>query len=177
LCAALQNANAIHFSEAQLMSLPFTIRAKKAYEIAKSETMRLYHEAIDTEHLLLALLLDGTGVAITAIKNLGADLSRIESELRLRMPPDVECVYMGLAQTMAVKRVVDYAIDEARLFGHDYCGTEHLLLGLFREANGVAAEVLTQFGLSYNQVRSEIVTILRAENDRANGFPLKSRFK
>src|SRR6187401_1288453 len=120
----------------------FTDRARKVMNLAKQEAQRLNHEYIGTEHILLGLIEEGSGVAAHVLKDLGIDFRkiRLEAEKLVRGGPDI--VTMGkLPQTPRVKQVLKYSIEEAQLLEHDYVGSEHLLLGLIREKEGVAAQI------------------------------------
>jgi ATP-dependent Clp protease ATP-binding subunit ClpC len=139
----------------------FTDRARKVMQLANQEAQRFNHEYIGTEHLLLGLVKEGTGVAANVLNDLGFDLRiiRLEVEKIVQASPDM--VRMGkLPLTPRVKMVIEYAIEEARNLNHNYIGTEHLLLGLVREEGGVAAQVLMNLGLKLNDVRSEVLNLL-----------------
>src|SRR5262245_42722533 len=139
----------------------FTDRARKVMQLANQEAQRLYHEYIGTEHILLGLIKEGSGVAANVLKNLDIDLRkmRLEVEKLVLWGPDM--VSLGkLPQTPRTKKVIEYAIEEARNLNHNYVGTEHLLLGLLREQEGVAAQVLMNLGLRLEDVREEVLNLL-----------------
>src|SRR3982750_4845178 len=141
----------------------FTDRARKVMQLANQEAQRFNHEYVGTEHVLLGLIKEGSGVAANVLKNLDADpgKSRNEGEKLVKSGPDM--VTMGkLPQTPRAKKVIEYAIEEARNLNHNYVGTEHLLLGLLREHDGVAAQVLMNLGLKLEEVREEVLNLLGA---------------
>jgi hypothetical protein len=139
----------------------FTDRARKVMQLANQEAQRFNHEYIGTEHLLLGLVKEGSGVAAHVLKNLDINTGklRLEVEKIVRSGPDR--VTMGkLPQTPKVKKVIEYSIEEARNLNHNYVGTEHLLLGLLREQEAVAAQVLMNLGLKLEDVRVEVLNLL-----------------
>src|SRR5262245_34591081 len=121
-----------------------TDRARKTMAFANQEAQRLNHEYIGTEHILLGLLDEGSGVGANVLKKLGFDLDKVRRKTEKLIHAGVkETITLGkLPQTPRAKTVIEYAIHEARGFSHNYVGTEHLLLGLIREEEGVAAQVL-----------------------------------
>jgi ATP-dependent Clp protease ATP-binding subunit ClpC len=141
----------------------FTDRARKVMALANQEAQRFNHEYIGTEHILLGLVKEGSGVGANVLKNLGVDLRKIRLEVEKLVKSGPEMVTMGkLPQTPRAKRVIEYAIEEARNLNHNYVGTEHLLLGLLREQDGVAAQVLMNLGLKLEDVREEVLNLLGA---------------
>jgi ATP-dependent Clp protease ATP-binding subunit ClpA len=139
----------------------FTDRARKVLQLANEEAQRFNHEYIGTEHILLGLIKEGSGVAANVLKNLDVDLrkTRLEVEKLVQSGPDM--VTMGrLPQTPRAKKVIEYAMEEVRNLNHNYLGTEHILLGLFREREGVAAQVLINLGLKLEDVREEVLRLL-----------------
>jgi ATP-dependent Clp protease ATP-binding subunit ClpC len=139
----------------------FTDQARKVMQLAHQESQRFNHEYVGTEHLLLGLIKEGTGVAANILRNLDIDLRmvRIEVEKLVQAGPDM--VTMGkLPMTPRTKKVLEYAIEESRNFNHNYVGTEHLLLGLIREEEGVAAQVLMNLGLKLEDLREEMLNLL-----------------
>jgi ATP-dependent Clp protease ATP-binding subunit ClpC len=139
----------------------FTDRARKVMQLANQEAQRFNHEYIGTEHILLGLVKEGSGVAANVLKNLNVDLRKIRAEVEKLVQPGPEMVTMGkLPQTPRAKKVIEYSIEEARNLGHNYVGTEHLLLGLLREQEGVAAQVLMNLGLKLEDVREEVLNLL-----------------
>ena len=139
----------------------FTDRARKVMQLANQEAQRFNHEYIGTEHVLLGLVKEGSGVAANVLKNLDVDLRRIRNEVEKIVQSGPDMVTMGkLPQTPRAKKVIEYAMEEARNLNHNYVGTEHLLLGLLREQEGVAAQVLMNLGLKLEDVREEVLNLL-----------------
>ncbi len=139
----------------------FTERARKVLLYAREEAKNFNHDYIGTEHILLGLIKEGQGVAAAVLQNLGLSLERIrlEIEKRVESGPDVE-ILGEIEFTPKAKRVIELAMDEARKFGHNYIGTEHLLLGLLLEEEGVAASVLHGLGVSLRKIKNEIMQLL-----------------
>ncbi len=141
----------------------FTDRARKVMQLANQEAQRFKHEYIGTEHILLGLVKEDNGVAVTALKNLGVERHRIRIEIEKLILEGSPGSRTGkLPQTPRAKKVVEYAMEEAWTLNHDYVGTEHFLLGLLREDEAVAAQVLMNLGLRLDKVRAEIQAILQA---------------
>jgi hypothetical protein len=139
----------------------FTDRARKVMQLANQEAQRFNHEYIGTEHILLGLIREGSGVAANVLKNLDIDLRKIRLEVEKIVQSGPDMVTMGkLPQTPRAKKVIECAIEEARKLNHNYVGTEHLLLGLLREWEGVAAQVLMNLGLKLEDVREEVLNLL-----------------
>jgi Clp amino terminal domain, pathogenicity island component len=137
----------------------FTDRARKAMKLANNEARRFNHEYIGTEHILLGLIKEGSGVAAIVLEKLNMDLRHIRLEVEKIVQAGPNTVTWGkLLQTPKAKKVIEYAIDEARQLGQDWVGTEHILLGLVREEYGVAAQILMNLGLSLPQVRDEVLS-------------------
>jgi len=148
----------------------FTDRARKVMALANQEAQRFNHEYIGTEHILLGLVKEGSGVGANVLKNLDVDLRKVRLEVEKLVKAGPEMVTMGkLPQTPRAKKVIEYAIEEARNLNHNYVGTEHLLLGLLREHDGVAAQVLMNLGLKLEQVREEVLNLLGAGSDSDEG--------
>jgi ATP-dependent Clp protease ATP-binding subunit ClpC len=140
-----------------------TDRARKVMALANQEAQRFNHEYIGTEHILLGLVKEGSGVGANVLKNLGIDLRKVRLEVEKLVKSGPEMVTMGkLPQTPRAKKVIEYAIEEARNLNHNDVGTEHLLLGLLRERDGVAAQVLMNLGLKLEDVREEVLNLLGA---------------
>jgi ATP-dependent Clp protease ATP-binding subunit ClpC len=139
----------------------FTDRARKVMQLANQEAQRFNHEYIATEHILLGLIKEGNGVAANVLHNLDADLKKIRAEVEklVQNGPDM-VTNSKLPLTPLAKRVVEHAGEEARTLGHNYVGTEHLLLALLREHEGVAAQAMTRLGLELDHVRSEVLNLL-----------------
>src|SRR5512136_878400 len=152
----------------------FTDRARKVMALANQEAQRFNHEYIGTEHILLGLVKEGSGVGANVLKNLDVDLRKVRLEVEKLVKSGPDMVTMGkLPQTPRAKKGIEYAIEEARNLGHNYVGTEHLLLGLLREKDGVAAQVLTNLGLKLEEVREEVLNLLGAgaETEEAPSAP------
>ena len=133
----------------------FTDRAKKVMNLARQEAQRFNHEYLGTEHLLLGIVREGTGTAISVLKNLEFSQKQLEAELVARMPPTENVLTLGeIPFSPQAKKVLELSVEEARLLGQNYIGTEHLLLGLVKEDSGIAAQVLKSFGLSLTMLRS-----------------------
>ena len=142
-----------------------TDRARKVMALANQEAQRFNHEYIGTEHILLGLVKEGSGVGANVLKNLDIDLRKVRLEVEKLVKSGPDMVTMGkLPQTPRAKKVIEYAIEEARNLNHNYVGTEHLLLGLLREHDGVAAQVLMNLGLKLEEVREEVLNLLGAES-------------
>ncbi len=150
----------------------FTDRARKVMALANQEAQRFNHEYIGTEHILLGLVKEGSGVGANVLKNLDVDLRKVRLEVEKLVHSGPEMVTMGkLPQTPRAKKVIEYAIEEARNLNHNYVGTEHLLLGLLREHDGVAAQVLMNLGLKLEEVREEVLNLLGAGVDKEDTEP------
>lgn len=148
----------------------FTDRARKVMALANQEAQRFNHEYIGTEHILLGLLKEGSGVGANVLKNLGVNLGKARREVERLVKTGPEPVTMGkLPQTPRAKRVIEYATEESRNLHHNYVGTEHILLGLLRESDGVAAQVLMKLGLKLETVRAEVLNLLGAQPEAASG--------
>lgn len=143
----------------------FTNRAKQVIKLAKKEAQRLNHNYLGTEHLLLGLLKLGQGVAVNVLKNLGLDFETVRQEVErlVGYGPEIQ-VYGDPALTGRVKKVFEFANEEASNLGHNYVGTEHLLLGLLRQSDGVAAQVLENLNVDLQEVRKEVLKELETFN-------------
>jgi ATP-dependent Clp protease ATP-binding subunit ClpC len=131
--------------------------------LANQEAQRFNHEFICTEHLLLGVVKEGSGVGATVLKNLDVDIKKLRLEVEKLVHSGPDMVTMGkLPQTPKAKKVIEYAIEEARALNHNYVGTEHILLGLLRESDGIAAQVLMNLGLKLEEVRQEVLNLLGA---------------
>jgi ATP-dependent Clp protease ATP-binding subunit ClpC len=145
----------------------FTDRAKKVMQIANSEAQRLQHEYIGTEHILLALVREGAGVAANVLQILGVDLKKVRKDLETIVAGPVEFHSGKLPQAPRAKKAIEYAIEEARALKHNFVGTEHLLLGLLRGDGNVAAQVLINHGVQLPMAREEVCKLLGYPPDRA----------
>ena len=154
------------FEDGAAMYAQFTDRARKVMELGNQEAQRFNHEYLGTEHVLLGLVKEGSGVASNVLKNLGIDLHNVRLELEKIVQSDETVVPMTpLPMTPRAKKVIEYALEEARSLKHLYVGTEHLLLGLVREDAGVAAQILMNLGLRLQVVRQEVLNILGHHQD------------
>ncbi len=139
----------------------FTERARKVIVLAKEEARRFNHDYIGTEHLLLGLIREGEGVAAAVLQKLGLDLETIRIEVEKLVQPGPQTQVLGdIPFTPRSKKALELSAEEARALGHNYIGTEHLLLGLIKEGEGMAYRVLLNLGLDLNKVRSEVMDLL-----------------
>jgi ATP-dependent Clp protease ATP-binding subunit ClpC len=142
----------------------FTDRAKKVMNLARQEAQRFNHEYIGTEHVLLGLVQEGSGVAANVLRQMSIDLSKIRSEVEKMVKTGPSMVTMGqLPFTPRAKKVLELSMEEASNLNHNYIGTEHLLLGLIKENEGIAAQVLMNLGVKLEDVREEVLEFLGAE--------------
>jgi ATP-dependent Clp protease ATP-binding subunit ClpC len=147
-----------------LMFDRFTDRARKVMGLARQEAQRFNHDYIGTEHILLGLVQEGSGVAASVLKNLDIDLKKIRQEVEKLVSTGTTMVSMGqLPFTPRAKKVLELSLEEASNLGHTYIGTEHLLLGLIRESEGIAAQVLRNLKVKVEDVREEVLELLGAE--------------
>lgn len=138
----------------------FTERARKVLTLAQEEAQRFNHNYIGTEHLLLGLVREGDGVAAKVLANLGVELNKVRSAVEFIIGRGDRTVTGDIGLTPRAKKVIELAVDEARRLNHHYIGTEHLLLGLVREGEGIAAGVLESLGVSLDKVRNQIIHVL-----------------
>jgi ATP-dependent Clp protease ATP-binding subunit ClpC len=152
----------------------FTERARKVIILAKEEAKRFNHDYIGTEHILLGLIKEGESVAAAVLQNLGLSLDTIRLEVEKLVQFGPSTVVSGdIPFTPKAKKVIELAMDEARRLGHNYIGTEHLLLGLIKEGEGVASHVLMNVGLDLNKVRAEVIKLLGSTTPSSEtGAPL-----
>jgi len=141
----------------------FTDRARKVLTYAQDEAQRFDHNYIGTEHLLLGLVREGEGVAAQVLKNMGLELAKVRSAVEFIIGRGDRPVMGEVGLTPGGKRVIELAIDEARQLGQNYIGTEHLLLGLVREGEGIAAGVLESLGVNLDKVRHEVIRVISQE--------------
>jgi ATP-dependent Clp protease ATP-binding subunit ClpC len=147
----------------------FTERARRVVFLSQQEAARLQHNVVGTEHLLLGLIAEGEGVAAKALESMGISLERVQNEIERiigigEYPPMTEIPF-----TPRAKRVLELALDEGRQLGHNYVGTEHILLGLIREGEGIAAQVLKNLGADLDKVRKQVVQLLGGSNMNSFG--------
>jgi ATP-dependent Clp protease ATP-binding subunit ClpC len=138
----------------------FTERARKVLQLAQEEAQRFNHNYIGTEHLLLGLVREGEGVAAKVLANLGVDLNKVRSAVEFIIGRGDRTVTGDIGLTPRAKKVIELSVDEARRLNHHYIGTEHLLLGLVREGEGIAAGVLESLGVSLDKVRNQVIYVL-----------------
>ena len=137
----------------------FTERAQKVLALAQEEALRLGHNNIGTEHILLGLVREGEGIAAKALQALGLGSDKIQKEVESLIGRGQE-MSQTIHYTPRAKKVIELSMDEARKLGHSYVGTEHILLGLLREGEGVAARVLNNLGVSLNKARQQVLQLL-----------------
>ncbi|MCS7255323.1 MAG: ATP-dependent Clp protease ATP-binding subunit [Thermomicrobium sp.] len=138
----------------------FTERAKKVLALAQEEARRFNHNYIGTEHLLLGLVREGEGVAARVLQSMGVQLPKVRSAVEFIIGRGESTVVGEIGLTPRARKVIEYAVDEARRLGHHYIGTEHLLLGLVREGEGIAAGVLESLGVNLEKVRQQVLQVL-----------------
>jgi len=139
----------------------FTERARKVIILAKEEARRFNHDYIGTEHILLGLIREGEGVAAAVLQKLDVSLENIRLEIEKLVQPGPSTQIIGdIPFTPRAKKALELAAEEARSLGHNYIGTEHLLLGLIREGEGIASQVLLNLGMDLNSVRNEVMGLL-----------------
>jgi len=141
----------------------FTERARRVIILAQEEAKRLNHSAVGTEHILLGIIREGEGVASKVLESLSISPDRVRTEIESAIGRGERAPYEEVAFTQRAKKVLELALDEARRLGHNYIGTEHLLLGLIREGEGVAARVLEAMGADLERVRAQVVYLLGEE--------------
>jgi hypothetical protein len=135
----------------------FTERARSVLQLAQEEAQRFHHNYIGTEHLLLGLLREGEGVGAQVLTSLEVDLSQARSAVEFIIAPGDRVVSGDIDLTPRTKKVVELAVDEARRLNHHYVGTEHLLLGLLREGEGIAGGVLESLSVSLDKARNRVI--------------------
>ncbi|TDQ34681.1 ATP-dependent protease ATP-binding subunit ClpC [Aureibacillus halotolerans] len=145
----------------------FTERAQKVLALAQEEAVRLGHNNIGTEHILLGLVREGEGIAAKALSALGLGAEKIQNEVEALIGMGQEAS-QTIHYTPRAKKVIELSMDEARKLGHSYVGTEHILLGLIREGEGVAARVLNNLGVSLNKARQQVLQLL-GSNEGGSG--------
>ncbi|EPM2698523.1 ATP-dependent Clp protease ATP-binding subunit, partial [Listeria monocytogenes] len=137
----------------------FTQRAQKVLALSQEEAMRLNHSNLGTEHILLGLVREGEGIAAKALYELGISSEKVQQEVEGLIGHGEKAV-TTIQYTPRAKKVIELSMDEARKLGHTYVGTEHILLGLIREGEGVAARVLSNLGISLNKARQQVLQLL-----------------
>ncbi|MBI4581624.1 MAG: hypothetical protein HY718_18145 [Planctomycetes bacterium] len=160
------------------MSESLTHRARRGVALAQEAAHRLNHEYIGTEHILLRLVKEGSGVGANALKNLHVELPKLRRGIEnLLKPGPAPVSATNFPQTPQTKKVMEYALEEARSLSHNYVGTEHLLLGLLREQEGVASQVLMDLGVRVEDVREEVLNLLGAGLDEREPRPDPPRWQ
>jgi ATP-dependent Clp protease ATP-binding subunit ClpC len=147
----------------------FTERARRVIELANQEALQLNHPSIGTEHLLLALLTENGGGAATVLGNLRIDARKLYLEIKRLKPIEPMYSVGKLKQTPRAAKSIEYAIDESRGLNHGHVGTEHILLGLLRVQEGLAAHVLMRHGLTIDDTREE-VKLISIQDDQRKSF-------
>ena len=147
----------------------FTEKAIKVIMLAQEEARRLGHNFVGTEQILLGLIGEGTGVAAKVLKSMGVNLKDARVEVEKIIGRGSGFVAVEIPFTPRAKRVLELSLEEARQLGHNYIGTEHLLLGLIREGEGVAARVLENLGVDLAKVRTQVIRMLGETAEVATG--------
>ena len=155
----------------------FSERARRVLSLAQEEAQRFNHNYIGTEHILLGLVRETEGVAARVLANLGIDLNKVRSAVEFIIGRGEKPVQGEIGLTPRAKKVVELAVDEARRMNHTYIGTEHLLIGLLREGEGVAAGVLESLGITLDKVRTETHRILSQSSPTSSGYGARTTTK
>ena len=150
----------------------FTERAKKVLTLAQEEAERSHHSYIGTEHLLLGLLREHEGLAAQVLANMGVDIDTVRDVIRSVLGRNERIIIQQIIPTSRVKKVIEISFEEARRMGHDSVGTEHVLLGLMLEGDGIAAHVLLDLGATLDKVRAEIERLELTESEERSEAPL-----
>ncbi len=150
----------------------FTERARRVIILAREEAELYRHEYLGTEHILQGVIKDGGGIAVAIVQKSGVDMTQLKKELEKNLPRSSNSLIIGdIPFTSRAKKVLEFAVEEARSLNHNYIGTEHLLLGLLKEKEGVACRVLNSFGMFFDDVREKIVDMFKepTESNREVG--------
>jgi ATP-dependent Clp protease ATP-binding subunit ClpC len=150
----------------------FTERARKVLSLAQEEAQRFQHNYIGTEHLLLGLVREGEGVAAKVLSKLGVELQKVRESVEFIIGRGDRIVLGEIGLTPRAKKVIELAVDEARRMNHHYIGTEHLLLGLLREGEGIAAGVLESLGVRLEIARKETISVLSGSSSATRVAPI-----
>jgi ATP-dependent Clp protease ATP-binding subunit ClpC len=145
----------------------FTDRARRVVVLAQEEARLLNHNYIGTEHILLGLIHEGEGVAAKALESLGISLEAVRAQVEEIIGQGQSAPTGHIPFTPRAKKVLELSLREALQLGHNYMGTEHILLGILREGEGVAAQVLAGFGADYARVRGQVLLLLNGEGEQA----------
>ncbi len=138
----------------------FTEGARKVLSLSQEEAQRFQHNYIGTEHLLLGLVREGEGVTAKVLANLGVELQKVRAAVEFIIGRDNRIVQGEIGLTPRAKKVIELAVDEARRLNHHYIGAEHLLLGLVREGEGIAAGILEALGVNLENARTQTIQVL-----------------
>ena len=149
----------------------FTEKAIKVIMLAQEEARRLGHNFVGTEQILLGLIGEGTGIAAKVLKSMGVNLKDARVEVEKIIGRGSGFVAVEIPFTPRAKRVLELSLEEARQLGHNYIGTEHLLLGLIREGEGVAARVLENLALDLTKIRTQVIRLLGDTAESTTGAP------
>jgi ATP-dependent Clp protease ATP-binding subunit ClpC len=152
----------------------FTERARKVLSLAQEEAQRFQHNYIGTEHLLLGLVREGEGVAAKVLSKLGVELQKVRESVEFIIGRGDRIVLGEIGLTPRAKKVIELAVDEARRMNHHYIGTEHLLLGLLREGEGIGAGVLESLGVRLEIARKETISVLSGSSSVTRVAPIPS---
>jgi hypothetical protein len=147
----------------------FTDRARRVVVLAQDEARRLDHTWIGTEHILLGLIREGEGVAAKALESLGISLDAVRQQVEEIIGQGQQAPSGHIPFTPRTKKVLELALRESKKLGHNYIGTEHILLGLIREGDGVAAQVLVMLGADQNRVRQQVIQLLHGRSAEQPG--------
>src|SRR5688572_23822543 len=150
------------------MNYNFTDRVREVLSMAREEAIQFQHDYVGTEHILLGLVREGEGVAAAVLTNLSVDLDQVQERIAESVRRGKATIALGeLPYTSRAKKVLEFAMAEARELNHPYVGTEHLLLGLLREEKGIAAEVLNQLGVTLKEARRQTLKLLGMPQEHA----------
>lgn len=149
----------------------------QALAFAQDEAIHLKHDSIRPEHVLLGLIREGEGVAARVLDSQGVELSKARSTMTLTAPDDAAAAPKQITLAPRTKKVIEHALDEAKMLGHDHIGTEHLLLGLVREGDGKATGVLESLGVSHVKVRQQVIATLKEQSAASTSVPSAKELK
>ena len=148
----------------------FTERARRVIILAREEAELYRHEYLGTEHILQGVIKDGGGIAVAIIQKTGTDLTQLKKELEKHLPRSSSSLIIGdIPFTSRAKKILEFAVEEARSLNHNYIGTEHLLLGLLKEKEGVACRILNGFGVYFDDVKERIIEMFKEPAETARG--------
>jgi hypothetical protein len=149
----------------------FTDRARRVVKLAEEEARRLDHNYIGTEHILLGLIREGEGVAAKALESLGISLDAVRQQVEEIIGRGQQAPFDVIPFTPRSKKVLELSLRESQQLGHNYIGTEHILLGLVREGDGVAAQVLVKLGADLNRLRQQVIQLIAAQQAQPGRLP------